>query len=158
MPVFYGTVLDADAYHLARGTDTEWDDIEDKEAALLRASEWVDRNYRSRFAGYKLLGRSQEREWPRYDAYDAANIYIPSDEVPVEVEYATYEAALKEGTTPGTLSPDYDPPIARLKADVVEIEYAGTSQATEFTTISGILSNVLVGGGSGKFTMRAVRT
>ena len=157
MSVTYGTVLGADDYHSARGHDTEWDAVVDQEAALLVASEWIDNTYRSQFPGEKVGGRSQEREWPRYNAYDRSNNPIPSDEVPVEVLNATYEAALKEGTTPGTLSPDMDPALSRIQADTVELEYAVPGQTTEFTTVSSILSNVLVGGGGSKYTMRAVR-
>ena len=157
MPVFYGTVLDADAYHLARGTGDAWDDVADKESALLVASEWIDRKYRTRFPGYKVGRRTQEREWPRYDAYDAANEFILSTDIPIEIEQATYEAALRHGTDPGSLSPDVDPPLSRIKADTVELEYAGTNQTTDYPTVSSLLSNLLVGGGSAGYTMRAVR-
>ena len=88
----YGTVDNADEYHSARG-NAEWAAATDKEKKLLRASEYVD-TYRARFPGSKAGGRSQEREWPRRGAIDTAGDLIADDEIPSEVERATYEAAL----------------------------------------------------------------
>jgi len=111
MSDFYGTIDDADAYHAARG-NTAWAQAasspdEAREGALLRASVWIDGRFRSRFPGKKTGGRSQIREWPRTDAEDAECNDIPDDEVPREVLDATFEAALRELTTPGYLAPDF---------------------------------------------------
>lgn len=110
---FYGTVLGADQYHQSRGSlDWSGEVTPNKEAALLRASEYVDAKYRTAFMGYRTDGRSQAREWPRKEAYVFESwdwTLIPSDEIPDEIIRATYEAALREVTAPGSLTPDIVP-------------------------------------------------
>lgn len=107
MTDYYGTLVQADAYHEARG-NAAWTGVDSaREAALLRASVWLDATYRTRFPGYKTGRRAQVREWPRSDAADVNGEYIPFDEVPAEVLNATFEAALRELTEAGALSPDF---------------------------------------------------
>lgn len=134
----YGTTTGADAYHLASG-NTAWSGTEaDKAAALTRASAYVDSlalgkrtsgTTYTMFAGTKTGGRDQELAWPRTGAYDADGTDISATSVPYEVVYATYEAALRELTQPGYLSPDYVPAqsIKREKVDVLETEYNAPS-------------------------------
>ena len=93
MADFYGTLIAADAYHLARGNTTWTGTDELKNAAMLRGTEYIDQAYRSDFPGEKTGQRAQLREWPRVDAVDINGNYIPTDEVPDEVPDATYEAA-----------------------------------------------------------------
>lgn len=144
----YGDLEGALAYHAARG-NAAWsaDGVTDEQrtAALTRASSWVD-GYRSRFPGRKAGGRAQEREWPRVGASDAEDNEIADDEIPVEIEQATYEAALRELVEPGSLSPDLERggAVKRLKAGSVEIEYADSaSLTTTFTAIQSILESIL---------------
>lgn len=131
----YGTVTEADAYHAARGNTAWTGDNTVKTAALVRASDYIDGRYRCRlpsgrwqsmFTGEKTGGRTQEREWPRTGATDYEGNEIPSDEVPIEVEHAAYEAALRELTSPGSLSPDYVPSqlVTKEKVDVIEVTYS----------------------------------
>lgn len=131
----YGTVAQADAYHLARG-NTGWDgDPAAKSAALQRATDYVDGRYRrltaggcwvSMFRGSRTGGRAQELEWPRTDATDSAGEEIAVDEIPVEVEHATYEAALRELVEPGSLTPTFIAvqQVTREKVGPVEVSYA----------------------------------
>lgn len=98
--------------------------------ALTRASRTVDGVYGAQFPGRKVGGRSQAREWPRIDAEDqCTGEAIPSDEVPLEVEQATYAIALDELTSPGQSSPTVTPGriTKREKVDVVEREFFGAS-------------------------------
>lgn len=106
----YASVADADSYHATRGA-TVWAAADNvaKEAAIVRATTWVDATYRTRFPGARLNGRAQALEWPRRDARDAAGESIASDEVPREVAEATIEAALREIQAPNSLSPDVTP-------------------------------------------------
>jgi hypothetical protein len=131
---FYGTVAEADAYHLARGNTAWTGDNALKEAALTRGSDYIDQRYRVRscggwasvFPGERTGGRAQEREWPRTGATDWAGNEIPDTEIPIEVKHATFEAALRELIAPGSLSPDFVPSAARtkVKVDVIEVTYA----------------------------------
>lgn len=140
MPDFYGTVAGADAYHAARANSAWTGDDTAKQAALIRASAYIDGKYQrqnscgrweSMFTGAKTGGRAQELQWPRTGATDNEGTVIPSAEVPAEIEKATYEAALRELVTPGSLSPDYvaSEAIKRQKVDVLEIEYQATADA-----------------------------
>lgn len=140
MPEFYGTVAAADAYHAARA-NSAWAGTEQaKQAALIRASAYIDGKYQqqnscgrweSMFSGVKTGGRTQELQWPRTGATDNEGAAILSTEVPAEIERATYEAALREIVAPGSLSPDYvaSEAIKRQKVDVLEIEYQAPSDS-----------------------------
>lgn len=106
----YGTLTASKAYHAERG-NTAWAEATDSELdiARLRGSEYVDGRFRSDFPGLKSGGREQVREWPRSGATDASGYAIASDAEPIEVEHASYEAALRELVTPGSLLPDVNP-------------------------------------------------
>lgn len=143
MPEFYGSITAADAYHLARANAPWAGDDAAKQAALIRASAYIDGKYQfqnacgrweSLFSGSKTGARAQPLQWPRTGATDNEGNSIPVDEVPIEIEQATYEAALREIVTPGSLSPDYvaTGAIKRQKVDVLEIEYqaAATTPGT----------------------------
>ena len=112
----YGTVAAFVDYHEARGREIPgtWDDTVIA-AALLVASEWIDAVYGPSFTGYKTAGFTQEREWPRAGTLVRSTGYwgdyyaYPDTEVPDRVEYATYEAAWREATTPQSLDIDYTP-------------------------------------------------
>lgn len=134
MPDFYGTVASADAYHSARANSAWAGDEVAKQAALIRASAYIDGKFQSQnscgrweslFSGSKTGGRGQSLQWPRTGSTDNEGHAIPSTEVPIEIEQATYEAALREIVTPGSLSPDYVAAgaIKRQKVDTLEIEY-----------------------------------
>lgn len=142
MPDYYGTVADADAYHAARGNTAWTGETSLKEAALLRASVYVDSLGRVAigcggstpvFAGAKAGGRAQVREWPRLNATDGSFNAIPSDEVPIEILQATYEAGLRELVAPGSLSPDYVP------AALVKREKAGPWEEEYFAPLDGVI-------------------
>lgn len=131
----YGTLIDADLYNEARGRADWFSAAEpDRTAALIRASDYIDYRYRyqiagcwrSMFPGSKTGGRAQEREWPRTGAKDSAGEDIPVDEVPVEIERAVYEAAYRELTEPGSLSPDFVPSgqVTKEKVGPIEVAYA----------------------------------
>lgn len=135
----YGSVTEADAYHLARGNTGWTGSPEAKEAALQRATDYVDGRYRrmtgggcwvSMFRGKRTAGRDQDLEWPRTGATDSEGNEIPDDEVPEEVEHATYEAALLELTTPGSLSPVFvaAQQVTKEKVGPVEVQYSEAKQ------------------------------
>lgn len=160
MAEFYGTLAKADDYHEARGNTAWTGDEPTKKAAMLRGSEWVDHNFRSRFPGWKAGHRDQIREWPRTWAYDIEYQTIPADVVPIEAEQASYEAALRELTEPGSLSPDFVPGTQQksVKVDVIAVEYtgpAGVSSVKPVLTIAGgILAPILTGGPGRATTVR----
>jgi len=149
----YGTLAEANAYHLSRG-NTLWAGTDEaKDIARLRGSEYVDATYRAQFPGWPTGDRSQLREWPRNWAYDIYHNDIPATEVPREVKESSYEAALRELVTPGSLQPDWNPANQnkREKVDVIEVEvekmaiYGPTSVLPIVNIIRGIIRPVLTG-------------
>ena len=63
--------------------------------------------------------------WPRSGVVDCNGDTIPDDEVPVEVQQATFLAALAEYALPGVLTPTVTPgkQVKRVKVDVIEQEF-----------------------------------
>lgn len=145
----YGTLVDADAYHLARN-NSEWAAASEtaRNGALQRASDYVDNKYRSRFPGVKTGGRAQAAEWPRTGALDVAGATIPTDEIPVEIEYATYELALLivKGINPNPVAQGGAVKRKKVKAGPVETETEyvdGVDSYDSFSIVDGILSSLL---------------
>lgn len=129
MATFYGTAGDYIEYCEARGYDVVGlspSPSEEVEQELLVGSEYIDGVYRARFSGKRAQGRSQDREWPRIDATDAAGNVIAADEVPIEVIHATFEAARRNIENPGSLMPDYSATerVKREQVGPLAVEYA----------------------------------
>lgn len=170
MPDFYGTVAAADAYHAARANAAWTGDDVAKQAALIRASVYIDGRYRkllasgvwqSLFPGVKTEGRGQAREWPRTGAEDYEGHAIPSDQVPVEVEQATYEAALRELVEPGSLSPDFvaASTVKRQKVGPIEEEFsvaAGADGAASVRPVISIIDEMIAPLLVARYTLPAV--
>ena len=159
----YGTLAGFKTYHDARGNVYSTLDDAQISAALLVASEWLDASYREAFPGCKAGQRAQIRDWPRTDAYDVNDDYLDYLVVPDEVINATYEAALRQGITPGSLSVDFTPNKYKKSSvdgavfvEYMQYSYAEESQ-TKFMIVEEILSNILSGGNSSNLSGSAVR-
>lgn len=150
MANFYGTVDGFFAYCTSLGyavSSYSPSPSEVVEAALMRGSAYIDGKYRSRFPGKRTSGRSQPREWPRIDAIDASGETIADDETPVEIQYATYEAAFRELTTPGSLMPDYVA-TERVQSERVgdlSVTYANSTimRASDSWPVIGVIDGIL---------------
>jgi len=123
----YISVADADAYHAARGNDT-WDAVDNKEAALRKAADYMVQMYRPRWKGYRK-STTQALDWPREmcfldpsvngigaDAYSYGYGFgfvtvVPNNIVPTEVKNACAELALRAAAT------DLAPDISRITKD-----------------------------------------
>lgn len=148
----YGDATGFTAYFTARGKTVSgsWHTA-DINAALLVASEWIDGIYGPSFIGHKTGGFTQEREWPRTGAQARATgvwgsyYNFPTDVIPDEVKNATYEAAYRQLSTPGSLSVDYTPAkYKKLSIDgAVSLEYAQFSNAAETQTKLTIVDTIL---------------
>ena len=147
---FYGSVDGFFLYCERMGYnigDLEPSPSDSVEAILLRGSTYIDGKYRPQFNGKRTDGRAQDREWPRTDATDADGTAIPSDEVPVEIERATYEAALREHDNPGSLVPDYLA-TERVKSETVgplSVTYADATErsAADAWPVIGVIDMIL---------------
>lgn len=135
MADFYGTASGYKAYWLARGNNQAAVDNADAEIALLIASEFIDRSFRSQWQGLKVGQREQLRDWPRSGVVDRDGNPVLSEVVPLEVESATYEAALRQITTPGIFFKDYTPgKYTRVSiSGALSVDYA-TGNAYSFQT------------------------
>lgn len=91
----YASVEFADAYATDRGY-TDWLALPeaDKQVALVRATDYLDRNYT--FLGFEY-DPSQPLEWPRGGITDENGLYF--DKMPTQVLRATVEYARRLATT-----------------------------------------------------------
>ncbi len=136
-------------YHPARGRaiPSGWSDGMIN-ASLLVASEWIDGIYGSSFIGYKTDGFDQLREWPRTAArvLDAIPVRIfGTTEIPIRVLNATFEAAFRDLTTPGSLQVDYTPgKYMKVSIDgALAVDYKQFSSVDEVQTQIGIVDTWL---------------
>lgn len=147
MADYYGTEAGADTYHLARG-NAEWAaaDSDGKLAALLIASEWLDAHYSSQFPGYPTGKAEQVRQWPRTAATNIYGQAITSDAIPAQVERATYEVALRQIKSPGSLNKDWTPGQEKLSVSVsgaVAVTYAGAYTYADAQVMIGGIGAIL---------------
>lgn len=87
----YLALADFRAHHLDRGLDLSGEADADLQAALVQATDYIDKRFGRRFRGWRR-SRSQALEWPRTDAYDDDDYTFP--DVPVQLQKATAEYAL----------------------------------------------------------------
>lgn len=124
----YDTVANTDAYWSARG-NTDWAalDTDAKEINLVKATDWIERNFR--FRG-KRLTQAQTLAWPRQLAFDDDGYPIGETEAPLQVKRAMYLVAdvFREGVydLQGVVTDDVA--VERQKVDVIEIEYDTTKK------------------------------
>lgn len=127
----------ADAYHSLRG-NTLWTGTEpQKQAAIIKATDYIEQVYGQRFIGtYSGEGLS----WPRYNVFQYA-----SDAIPDVLRKATCELALE------ALAGDLNPAtggtqaVIREKVDVIEIEYDKAITSKSRPAVSGYMSSLLAG-------------
>lgn len=119
----YASLVEASAYHSARGNATWTGSDTLKEAALIRATQWIDGRYGDLWPGIRWKLRGQALDWPRVEASDRDGTVLDYDTIPVEVLNATCEAALRELVTPGSLSPDVTPGTAKVLTEVKGIKW-----------------------------------
>lgn len=157
----YASVAQANTYFTDRaaaawtGTDAV------KEAALIRATQWIDGRYGDRWPGTRLNLREQALDWPRINVTDRDGAFVAHDEIPVEVINATCEAAIRELVTPGVLSPDITPGMIKVLTQVEGLQWtplrtsAGVSDMTlTITAVDRALASLISGGGQ-VWVMRA---
>lgn len=141
----YISVTDADTYFTARGVTAWTGSTTVKEQALRKATDYLLQRYRSRWQGVRMLS-TQALDWPRANVC-VDGYYVASDAVPVPVERACAELALK--TLSDDLSPDLDRggEVASESVGPVAVSYfAGADPRKVFTAIDDMLAPFLTGG------------
>lgn len=138
------------AYATAYYPDLTVPDDTDTDAAILRSSSWLSSF--PEWDGAMKCGRGlQGLAWPRTGVTDCNGDSVPDDEVPVEVQNATYLAALAELSSPGILTPVITPgkQTKRVKVDVIEEEYMTpqeqgvTGSADPLETLRPVLTSIM---------------
>ena len=148
----YCSVADADARATAFG-NTAWTGTDAaKEAALRRATAFIEQRYRENFKGTKLY-RAQALSWPRYgaivDGWD-----LDSTVVPTEIKNACADLAVRALTA--ELNADQTRAVIREKVGPLETEYSAHSpQGTRFVSVDQALGPFLRGGGANVRLVRA---
>ena len=143
----YASVAEADAYFVDRG-NTTWEDAEAdaKAQALVRATAALDGIYGGRWPGLRLT-QAQALDWPRGGAMDRDGYHLTA--VPAAVKAATFEAALIELGSSGSLSPSLDRggSVIREKVGPIETEYAaGASAFAVHAAVNHALARVINAG------------
>ena len=164
MPKIYGTADGFREYHFERGRDVDDYENDQVQGKLLVATEWLDASFREDFQGLKVAPTTQEREWPRTGVVDYYGYAVSSLTVPMQVERATYEAALRELQSADSLSADSKPkPYKSVSVEgAISVVY-GSQDADMLTLqipiIKQILSSLIyeTGGSQSRLSGASVR-
>jgi hypothetical protein len=154
----YISVADATSYFTKRGKGDAWDEVEDKEAALRLATEYMLAVYRPLWAGARVTD-TQALDWPRVDVprldsaggYRTYPSYYAQNVVPEEVKRACAELALK--TPNGDLLIDQEArQVKREKVGPLETEYfdgASGGEQIRYPMVDAMLQMLLSDEGNG---------
>lgn len=141
----YISVVDCDSYHNDRGNVAWIGEDTAKEAALIKATQYIDGRYRRIWKGIPLAS-VQSLCWPREDLYDERDEEIEG--VPTRLKYAVCEAAIRALTD--DLNPDLERGgrIKREKIGPINTEYADNAPGrTSIPAVSDLLFGYLKGKG-----------
>jgi hypothetical protein len=141
------SIATVDAYFTERNAANFalWDAIADGTQAelIVTASTYLQNTYGTRWNG-RRLAQTQSMDFPRIEIEDLDRFHVDSNSVPVAIEQATAELALKANTE--TLMPDITSPgvinrisqaVGSLKQD---ISYqGGRSQIKKFRLVDSLL-------------------
>ena len=109
----YASVAAADSYFAKLGSRADlWDAVDDKDAALRGATQYMEQTYRLMWSGTRNTD-AQALSWPRADARSSDKWnYYANNVVPTEVVVACCELALEWNTASGLLIQSLGPEVA----------------------------------------------
>lgn len=153
----YCSVAEATAYHSVRATNDAWSNVDDQEAALRMATDYMVQVFYGLWAGVRW-NNVQALDWPRsgvpiedstsgYGEYPAT---VPLNTVPKEVKYACAEYALKMfvGATYTPLLSDLQRETTEEKVGEVLVKYAaGGPRQPQYAAARSWVRRFLTGGG-----------
>jgi len=129
-------------YTIPEGTDLD--------VARQLGSAYIDSLYGDRFPGEPTGSIEQDREWPRTGA-TAYGSTLATNIIPTRVVNASYEAAILQIKTPGSLSASYTPGTRKVLTEVKGIKWevigSGTADQRAYLVseaIDGILAPLLI--------------
>lgn len=144
----YASQAEADAYFAKLGQTAAWNAVADKEVALRKGANYIERKYQARFRGVRQT-TTQRLSFPRASCFDDNGFYITG--VPECVKEANIELALISNTD--TLLPAYSGgTISKESVKVGEIatstDYVdGKDPVKHYPAIDGMLYRVLLSNG-----------
>lgn len=151
----YISVDDADNYHDGRA-NAAWDDLADeaKEAAIRKATEYLDAVYARRWAGVRASD-AQALAWPRANV-EVDGVVLADDALPQQLVRACAELALKASA--GDLAADVGRMTTREKIGEIEVQY-DTNRApyTTYRYVDALLAPLLLTT-SGGVSRQVIRT
>lgn len=158
----YVSVADADTYHGDRGNDgwTGTDAV--KQAALIKATQFIDGTYafiannaqRDPLTGFggPLVSNDQALSWPRVNVIDKQN--RPITGVPQKVKDATCELALL--ALSDDLLPTEDRATKREKVGDLEVEYMDSAaNHKRYPYVTRLLRDLIISSGASRKLVRA---
>lgn len=141
----YCSVAQATAYHAARN-NLAWDAVDEQEAALIKATDYMQQTYNGRWKGLQLT-QLQALDWPRVGVM-VGRFLLPYSTIPVEVINACAELALRAAT--GDLLPDVGAQVTSETVGPISVSYAiGARQTTSYKSVDNLLARYMTGGGAG---------
>jgi len=124
----YASVEDFISYFADRGTDYTDTEPEAIQAALIKATDYVEQRFQHRWKGRRNT-QEQALSWPRSGVLDRDGAPIATDALPVRLVRAVFEYAKRALTAELMPDPTVDPNVKRTKTTVgpisEEIEYSG---------------------------------
>lgn len=153
----YCSVSFADSYFNSKA-NLSWSTLStsQKEAALREATSFLTERYRNSWKGLRVYS-AQALDWPRSGVRTDSFVDVPTFSVPVEVQKACAELALKASSS--ELTPDVTRVAIRQKVGELEVEYDKQAQnqpAAQFLKVRNMLAPLLVSGSNGS-SIRLVR-
>lgn len=148
----YASVAEATAYFAARARADDWDLIDDKDAALRAATEYLQSVYGTRWDGMRTFS-AQALDWPRIGVprLDDASGEWASNAVPLAVKRACMELAIRWSPTTPLLT-DLGRETLSERVDVIAVTYAqGASRQTQYAAVAAMLRPFLRGGSGGNY-------
>jgi hypothetical protein len=145
------SVAAADTYHANRG-NTVWAGADAvKEAALRRATDFMQQTFRTRWKSFRVTS-TQALDWPRAwvelpDApygYGSFAAYVPNNVVPTEVKNACAELAL--AALSENLNPALDRTTSKETVGPISVEYDESSpEYKRYRNVDMLLAPYLTG-------------
>lgn len=153
----YASVAEFKTYCSGRGLSFADYGDDDIEAALRKATTWLDAKYRDQYQGTWTVS-TQALEWPRSGVLYRRTA-VEAYSVPAKLKNALCEAAWRELTVSGGLSPDaFGDAIKRDRVGDAETEFrAGAVNARPWLPVIDDLLSGLLKGTATAYVGRAIR-
>lgn len=157
----YASVADANTY-FAKRLNAAWDeldDIDDKEPALIKATDFMERVYGQKWIGTRT-SETQALSFPREGVKRVGGWnYYDNDEIPREVKVACMELALKVSSEPLAADLTADDFIEAVTIGPISINYKESSPAVKiYREINDLLAPLFGGIASSGMAVKVIRT